>query len=388
MKVILASLVLLTATVGAQQIPEPYRDIYRSLDAKLAEAERVVGRPDSKFQPTFGLELTAANGNRGPTLLEERTRTGVSKMLDAFQAIGAQGVVVATVYPMFVKDFPHAAEYLDFYRFVVKEAHNRNLKVLFKIGEAFRDPVHGQLPVDTWYRGLTLDRFRKEKRTMIETALRELQPEYLTVANEPDTSAMNTKLDFSPDNYIRNVQAFTKGLPRGKTKIGAGSGTWSPTTYFERLARETDVDYLDLHIYPINHDYLTKRPLEAAAAARRHGKSLVIGEGWLFKSRDRELGPGGLGYVKLYARDPFTFWHPLDARFIRVLGQFSRAQYVEFMSVFWVNLLFGSLDYSRELETKSAGEIQQLAARAALPGILAKKPTPTGEAYQAMVTGK
>jgi hypothetical protein len=262
------------------------------------------------------------------------------------------------------------------------------LKVLFKIGEAFRDPVHGQLPVDNWYRGLTLDRFRREKRTMIETALRELQPDYLTVANEPDTSAMNTKLDFSTENYIRSVQAFTRGLARGQTKIGAGAGTWSQTVYFERLARETDVDYLDLHIYPINHDYLTKRALEAAALARRHGKSLVIGEGWLFKSRDRELGPGGLGYVKLYARDAFSFWQPLDARLIRVLAQFSRAQRVEFMSLFWVNLLFGSLEYSPELDAKSPGEIQALAARAAVPNILAGKLSPTGEAYRSMITAR
>jgi hypothetical protein len=388
MKVILASLLALTTTVGAEQIPNQYCDLYRTLDAKLAEAERVVGRPDPKSQPVFAAELTAANGNRGPTLLEERTRVGVSKNLDAFKALGVSGIVVASVYPMFVKDFPHAAEYLDFYKFVMTEARRRNLKVLFKIGEAFRDPVHGQLPVDNWYRGLTLDRFRREKRTMIETALRELQPDYLTVANEPDTSAMNTKLDFSTENYIRSVQAFTRGLARGQTKIGAGAGTWSQTVYFERLARETDVDYLDLHIYPINHDYLTKRALEAAALARRHGKSLVIGEGWLFKSRDRELGPGGLGYVKLYARDAFSFWQPLDARLIRVLAQFSRAQRVEFMSLFWVNLLFGSLEYSPELDAKSPGEIQALAARAAVPNILAGKLSPTGEAYRSMITAR
>ncbi len=274
-------------------VPKGYQDLYQSLDAQLTLAAKNFGKADTANQPAFGLELTAANGNRGPQLLEPRVRQGVVVNLDAFRALGLTGVTVAVCFPMFLKDFPNSADYLAFYKFVLAEARRRHLKVLFKIGEAFHDPVHGHLPVGEFYKNLTPERFMRQKREMIEIALRELQPDFLTVANEPDTSAMNTGLDFSPDHFIQYVQAFTKGLSRGKTKIGAGAGTWSPLTYWTRLATETDVDYLDMHIYPVNFDFFTRRPLEVADLAAKNGKSLVIGEGWLYKSprqRTRQAG--------------------------------------------------------------------------------------------------
>lgn len=338
-------------------VPKLYHDLYRGLDAKLTLAAQSFGKPDTAFQPTFGVELTAANGNRGLQLLEPYVRLGVRVNLDAFQALGVSGVTVTACFPMFLKDFPNSADYLAFYKFVIAEARQRKLKVLFKIGEAFHDPVHGHLPVGEFYKNLTPERFMRQKREMIEIALRELQPDYLTVANEPDTSEMNTSLDFSPDRFIQYVQAFTKGLPRGKTKIGAGAGTWSPLVYWTRLAKETDVDYLDMHIYPVNFDFLTRRPLQIADLAAQNRKSLVIGEGWLYKSRDGELGKHGLSYVELYSRDVFSFWSPLDSKFIGDLVQYSRAHHVEYMSLFWVQYLFGYVDYTLAQAKAAPGEL-------------------------------
>jgi len=367
-------------------VPRLYQDLYQSLDVKLTLAAKVFGKPDTAYQSTFGVELTAANGNRGPQLLEPRVRQGVIVNLDAFKALGVSGVTVAVCFPMFLKDFPNSADYLAFYKFVMAEARQRNFKVLIKIGEAFHDPVHGHLPVGEFYKGLTPERFMRQKREMIEIALRELQPDYLTVANEPDTSAMNTSLDFSPGNFIQYVQAFTKGLPRGKTKIGAGAGTWSPLTYWTRLTKETDVDYLDMHIYPVNFDSLTRRPLEVADLAAKNGKSLVIGEGWLYKSRDGELGKQGLSYVELYARDVFSFWAPLDSKFIGDLAQYSRAHHVEYMSLFWVQYLFGYVDYTPALAKAAPGELQQLGVQSAVGNIVAKKPSSSGKAFQRYIT--
>jgi len=387
------AMALLLAASGTEQarspaVPPTYRDLYDALEARLSEAAHLLGKPDPAFQPTFAVELTAANGNRGPALLEPQVRQGVIANLEAFKAFGATGVTVAACFPMFLKGFPRSEEYLDFYKFVVAEAHQRGYKVLFKVAEAFHDPVHGHLPVADFYKSLTPERYMRQKREMIEIALRELKPDYLTVSNEPDTAAMNTGLDFSPAHYVEYVQAFTKGLQRGQTKVGAGAGTWSPLEYWRRLAAETDVDYLDLHIYPINRDFLTRRPLEVAELARQHGKSLIIGEGWLYKSRDREIGPGGLSYVQLYARDVFSFWAPLDSEFIRVLGQYSRAHHVEYMSLFWVQYLFGYVEYTPELDQMTPGQLQQIGSRAAVGNILGKQLSPSGEEYRRAISGR
>jgi len=378
---------ILIVYVGPSQaqegaVPRLYQDLYQSLDAKLTLAAKGFGQAETAYQPTFGVELTAANGNRGPQLLEPGVRQGVGLNLDAFQSMGVSGVTVSACFPMFLKDFPNSVDYLAFYKFVMAEARRRHLKVLLKIGEAFHDPVHGHLSVGEFYKNLTPERFMRQKREMIEIALRELQPDYLTVANEPDTSAMNTSLDFSPDPFIQYVQAFTKGLTRGKTKIGAGAGTWSPLTYWTRLAKETDVDYLDMHIYPVNFDFFTHRPLEVADLAAKNGKSLVIGEGWLHKSRDGELGQQGLSYVELFSRDVFSFWAPLDSKFIGDLVQYCRAHQVEYMSLFWVQYLFGYVDYTPALAKAAPGELQQLGVLSAIGNIVAKRPSSSGKAFQ------
>jgi hypothetical protein len=156
--------------------------------------------------------------------------------------------------------------------------------------------------------------------------------------------------------------------------------------YWTRLAKETDVDYLDMHIYPVNLDFFTRRPLEVADLAAKNGKSLVIGEGWLYKSRDGELGKNGLSYVELYARDVFSFWAPLDSKFIGDLVQYSRAYHVEYMSLFWVQYLFGYVDYTPSLAKAAPGELQQLGVLSAVGNIVAKKPSSTGKAYQRYIT--
>ena len=90
-------------------VPKQYHDLYQSLDAKLNVAAQNFGKPDKAFQPAFGVELTAANGNRGLQLLEPHVRLGVSVNLDAFQALGVSGVTVSACFPMFLKDFPNSA---------------------------------------------------------------------------------------------------------------------------------------------------------------------------------------------------------------------------------------------------------------------------------------
>jgi hypothetical protein len=42
-------------------VPKLYHDLYQSLDAKLTLAVQCFGKPDTAFQPTFGVELTKRN---------------------------------------------------------------------------------------------------------------------------------------------------------------------------------------------------------------------------------------------------------------------------------------------------------------------------------------
>ena len=371
-------------TAETVTVPSSYQSLYDELGAKLAVFEKQILAPEAKSpRPTvFSIELTAANANRGETLLMPRARKGVSVNLDAFQALGVTGVTIATSFPILAKDFPRSAEYLEFYKSVVDEVRHRGLKLHLKTGAAFVDPVFGHSPAAAYFKKLTPETYVTAKRAMVATILRELKPDYLTVDNEPDTTQKNTGLDYSPDNYIRYVNAVTKGLERGKTKIAAGAGTWSPLVYFERLAKETDVDCIDLHIYLISRDYLTGRLAEVSELGKKYHKSLIVGETWLYKVREEELGRVDFSYPAIFGRDIFSFWAPLDARFIGDIGRWSQAHGAECVSFFWAQYLFGYVHYEAALDGKKPAELQDLGARNAVPHIVAKEFSVSGQAIQ------
>lgn len=164
-------------------VPSSYQSLYDELGAKLAVFEKQIPAPEAKGpSPTvFSIELTAANANRGETLLTPRARKGVSVNLDAFQALGVTGVMIATSFPVLAKDFPRSAEYLVFYKSVVDEVRRRGLKLHLKTGAAFVDPVFGHSPAAAYFKKRMPETYVTAKRAMVETILRALKPDYLTV---------------------------------------------------------------------------------------------------------------------------------------------------------------------------------------------------------------
>ena len=383
-------LLLATRVAAADQpaetapVPANYQKLYDELGAKLTLFEKQIPPTATKgaAATAFSIELTAANANRGEILLTPRARQGITVNLDAFQALGVTGITIATSFPVLAPEFPRAVEYLAFYKSVAAEVRRRGLKLHLKTGAAFVDPVFGHSPAAAFFKKLTPETYLAAKRAMVETILRELKPDYLTIDNEPDTTQKNTGLDYSPANYIRYVNAVTKGLDRGKTKIAAGAGTWSPLVYFEHLAKETDVDCIDLHIYPISRNFLTGRLAEASALAKQYHKGLIIGEAWLYKVRESELGSVDFSYPTIYGRDIFSFWAPLDARFGGDIGRWGQAQGAEFVSFFWAQYLFDYVNYEPALDAKKPAELQELGTRNAVPHILTKEFSPSGMAVQ------
>jgi hypothetical protein len=360
----------LVPAMFAANKPAANRDLYDELDRILTDAEKQLPDDAGAFCPIFSTNLTAANANRGPMILEARVRKNVVANLDAFKAVPLTAVAVSIPYPVLADDFPRSREYRDFYRWVAEQARARGFALFIESGTAFRAPLGG-MPVAEYYRGLTPQRYMRQKRQMIEWILRVLQPQYLTLENEPDTQTMNTGMEFTPARVVQFVNHYLKDLNRGKTKIGAGAGTWLPPVYLERLAAETPIDYLDIHIYPVNRNFFIPRALEAAKIASRHKKSLVIGEAWLYKMRDSETGRKA-AELETFARDAYSFWAPLDGRFIQILARLARAKHIDLVSFFWPQFLFGYAEYTPTLDTRTPREISEAAIRAAVPNILKK----------------
>ncbi|MDR7456733.1 MAG: hypothetical protein QN125_05545, partial [Armatimonadota bacterium] len=165
---------------------------------------------------------------------------------------------------------------------------------------------------------------------------------------------------------------------------------WDDVAYVEALVRLPGLDYVDLHLYPVNRDFLTDRPLRMAEIARRAGKRVVIGESWLYKARDRELAGAPVAAAPaLFARDVYGFWEPLDVEFTMTMGRLSRAVGSDLTSFFWSRHFYGYVEYSEATARLQPTRLFQLANRAAVANMTADPPrlTATGEAFRRLSTG-
>lgn len=377
---------------GPPAVPAEYADLYTVLAAKLREANALLAaRGESWHDVTFAAELLAANGNQGEMLLRPQQMRAVEVYLDRMQFAGARGVKVGIKYPLLVDRFPRSAEYLAFYRRVADEVRRRNLRLLVQMTALFREPAFSQVPIEGYYAALTLDRYKSEKRQMAEAIVREIRPDLLTIENEPQTAATNTGLGITVAEFAELVRYVTAGLDRGGVRLGAGTGTWDDVAYVEALARIPGLDYVDLHLYPANRDFLTARPLRMAEIARRSGKRVVIGETWLYKARDRELtGPPVAAAPALFARDVYGFWEPLDVEFTTTVGRLSRTAGSDFTSFFWSRHFYGYVDYSEATARLEPAQLFRLANRAAVANMTADPPrlTVTGQTFRRLSTGR
>jgi len=369
------------------EVPGKYRDIYQELEGKLEELDACIsdhwdGEPHGT---TFSVELLTANSNRGEALLCEDTFQAIRRTLDSLESLGVKGITLGINYPILNPDFPRSQEYLDFYRRVAGEIKGRRLALIIETTTTFRNPTFSSLGVN--YSGLTLDRYMREKRAMAETVLRELKPDYLTVENEPATQRANTGLDFSAQNQTDIVSFILSGLDRSGVKIGAGAGTWEDLAYFESLARNTSLDYLDMHIYPIQGDFVVDKTVRISDIARSSGKGLSVGEAWLYKLAETELSVDIASAAGIFARDAYSFWIPLDGAFLEVMVKLSHYLDLEFASPFWMQYLYAYVGYDSSTAGLGYRETQGLVNQEAARNINSGTLSPTGETYRELITG-
>lgn len=388
--VLLAALTGFTPVWPAPPAPAEYSDLYADLDARLKAIDGVVTSRASgaRHDVIFSAELLPANANIGEALFRDQTWPAVLLNLDRLQQLDVRGVKVAIKYPVLVPSFPRSADYLAFYRRLGDELRRRNLKFLAQMTDGFREAEFSALPVAQYYAGLTWERYRREKRQTAEIIIRDIRPDYLTVQNEPGTQAHNTGLPMTVQNVADLLEFVTNRLDKRGVLVGAGAGTWEDLAYAQSMARIGALDYLDMHIYPINRDFMVDRAYRFAEVAHWANKRLVLGEAWLYKTRDQELRGGGVAASPgNFARDVYSFWEPLDARFVSTIGKFAHAERIDFASFFWSRYFFGYVDYSESTRRLPPSELFRL-ANAAAAGNMASDPprfTQTGETFQRLV---
>jgi hypothetical protein len=366
------------------QVPEQFQTIYRELDAELHRQLPLIALPRGQKtrRTTFGVELLVASSHQGEALLNGPVLETSTLVLDRLKALGVRCVSISLQYPVLTRAHPRTPEYRAFYRGLSAEIRSRGLAIVAEIGSAYREPELSRIGAD--YRGLSRDRFNAGLREMAEAIIADIRPDYLTLLSEPDTQTRNTGLAFSPAEFAATVKHVARDLNPPGIKIGAGAGTWTALDYFKALAELPQLDYLDLHIYPIQHGFAAERAVKAAAIARSAGKGISIGEAWLYKVWGPEFNR--ISPVEAFSRDAYSFWQPIDEHFIELVANLARSFQAEFCSFFWMNYLYGYLDYTAEIGRLQPGELMKLSDQVAHGNIHKGVLSATGQKFMEVIT--
>ena len=391
MKLIRESTVLLLLAVlsfaalgySAENVPVPtaYRGLYNKLDRILDEQLRIEAGTRTKPAqrgPMLCTDLLVANSNRGEALLLPQTMQGVIACLDSFRELGVECVKFAVQYPLLTSDFPRNEGYVAFYRQVVAEAHKRGLKVMPHVSVIFADTPFS--PMKGIYRGLTLAKFKSEYRLMVTRVANELKPDYLDLLTEPDTHAKLTGLrELNQPAVIADVvQNALRGWDHKGILCGAGSGSWSSTDFARAFVAIPKLDYLAIHVYPVNARFLDNAR-QMARIAHGAGKQCCIDESWLYKTERPGGGENVAASADVFRRDAFSFWQPLDAKFMTLMYELACHERIGLLSFYWSSFLYGNLDYTPELDKIPYRDLMRRLNSVAFAAIRARAPNGLGE---------
>lgn len=319
-------------------------------------------------------------------MLDPRTMPAVRLYLDRLQELGVQGVTIPIGYPLYTPDFPRYQEYVQFYKQVAHEVRIRGMTLAVESSALFANTEFSTLHVD--YSGLTLEKFEKERKQMITAIIQDVSPDYLNLGAEPDTQVQLLGLRElgNPVKYTEYVNYILNGLDRRSTKIGAGIGTWGKLEYAKSLAANTTLDSIHIHVYPIYRDFLQKI-LTISEIAHQHGKHVVMDEAWLLKS-ERPSGEGSVAASpENFRRDAFSFWAPLDQKFLEIITKSAGLAQIDYISPFWTQFFFAYLNYDSRNANLPFGQVSSLANRAAASNLSADTFSSTGEFYGQLATG-
>lgn len=383
----------------APPVPPEYQDLFDAMQSSIDSFNQstLALWNGSKYPVAFAAHSGSLNSNNGPAILTSNGYQSFLVELNGLKAIGVTAIILDINFPMLDPNFDNwggqSANYLSVYQQAVADIRSRGMKVIVETQTTFSDPVFSQVNALPYYQSLSTADYENGRAQQALLIAQQLQPDYLTVLEEPDTEAEQCG---KPEiytytesmNFLNTMLTVLRGA-NVTIPIGAGVGTWLCTDsqgkniydYINGYA-STSVDSIDLHIYPVVQDFLS-RMNTIAATAKAANKKITISEAWSYKERQSELGQ--LTPDEVYSRDVYSFWQPVDIQFLQAMVNFSYYQQLDFMGVFWSGYFRGYIDWD---ETTSGLQPAQLyAAVNAVQGQaeLAGSYTPTGIAWENML---
>jgi hypothetical protein len=349
-----ASIALLAPPAPAQAVPAPYQALYTQIQTDLNTFDQTLKTSwNGVVAPvTYAPQLLAASSENETNVLGVGYIQSVWAEMTQLQALGIKGVTVKINFPaLYAPYYSNATEYqqmLSFYEQVSSEAHARGLKVIVETQVDEPNPASGS-GLNPYVHSLSWTAYQTGRAQNAAVIAQYVKPDYLSVLTEPDTeTAMSGQANV--DTVSGSVQMLTQILAAVKAvnstgiQVGAGTGTWQKSfTSFINAYAALPMQYIDIHVYPINGAFL-QNAITAATTAHAAGKSIAMSEAWLEKILDSELATLSQGTVQ--SRNNWSFWTPLDTQFLTTLTTLANYEKFDFVSPFWVNFFYSYLNYS------------------------------------------
>jgi hypothetical protein len=382
--------VLAASGVSAQTVPAEYEDLHAELYANLNGFRDVLAQQwdGSRAPVAFSGNLIAAHSARGEALLQTGVTDAIQLEIDNLKALGVRAVTLHVGFPMLHRPFHRSEDeyqrYLAFYTGVANVVRAGGLKLIVSSHALFSDGTFTTWDVGAYYASLTLEEYQQGRMEVARTIAAALRPDYLSVITEPDTEADQVgKPEIGTLAGSRAlldvILAGLQASPVPGVAIGAGIGTWQQDyrDYAESFGA-TAIDFLDMHIYPSDGDYLV-RALEIADIATAYGKQIGMSETWLFKTSALEHE---LPHAAVLRRDVFSFWAPLDGLHVQTMVDLAHFKRLAFMSPFWAGYFRGYVDHTDTTEDQTWWQLNRLAQIEYSNRILTGTYSLSGHAYR------
>jgi uncharacterized protein (TIGR03437 family) len=404
-------LISLTACAGiaaaqTPTVPAEYQGLYNELQAKLNAFDSAVSAQwnGTQYSTLFSGELLTVNSNRGLQLLGSNVRTGYLTELAALKKVGAQAVVVKMGYPLLYEPFMQFngtpddySKIVAFFQQVVKDVHDAGMKVIVESDTLFPGfySSGSGMNLAGYYKSIDYQQFLDGEATVAQTIVEQIGPDYVDVGSEPDTMAKLTGFTelLNPTNWAAAVNAFMSKIPpSANVKVGAGIGTWlgkNGSEFVQQLLDNTNVDYIDLHIYPLNTPPGSGKPiwqnaLDLVNLVESQGRDVAFSEAWLLKTSDADFQEANAGSdPTAFSRDAYSFWQPLDQQFLNIMFKLANSRQFLYFSPFWTGYYWSYVDYD-QVQGQTPEQLTLTSELASAQALQAGQTSSTGNKFQAL----
>ena len=388
------------ASIGRSQTPSPevpsqLKPLYAELDAALTKATETYPCRPGETLPLVAPNLSLAASIYNPTAGDQERWTGLMKTLDAFQAMGMNGVLVQIMAPDLV--WGDREGLLAFYRRLATEVRSRHMKLY--VEHFVNLPFVANAPTKE-HRGARIEDTpagRQEFLDILEREVtliyRELKPDYLSILTEPGAAIVRElHLSLKSDDFAGWVGKVCTELKQSgaspATLLGAGLATFEPDILATKFARQADLDYIDFHVYLMKlngADQIARlASMIQMVRAVRPAMKLTIGEAWLFKTGAQAPNPA---IDEIFLQNNFSFWSPLDQGFLSLLVGVAQQKQVDVIAPFFSQFFFSYYTYG-EADAKAlptGTRSLRLSWQKATAAIDAQQLSPTGTALKALL---